>query len=255
MKKIFLIGNMDDLNKDLEELISVDYGVQKCVSNASLVAKMLRLHRPDMVIISLLDMDEQGDKILKELKHNYSKTPMLVIGTVNEQYEYNRYLGSEFCYRLTRPVASTEIMHVINKKLGDNEASENIVDMNLEGRKKILLVDDDPLQLRVMKDILKQKYDVQMVTSGMKAISMLEKSVPDIIFLDYEMPMFDGKMTLEMIRGIYEFADIPVVFLTGIADKEHIKAVLELKPAGYLLKSTSTERIFETIDKIFAEEN
>ena len=48
-----------------------------------------------------------------------------------------------------------------------------------------------------------------------------------MIFLDYEMPICDGKMTLEMIRELEESKDIPVVFLTGVSDKEHIAAVLE----------------------------
>jgi CheY-like chemotaxis protein len=206
-----------------------------------------------MVIVSLIDMDENGDKILKELKFNYSCIPVLVIGTVNEQYEFNRYFGEEQCHRLTRPITNEEVDEKIKYILVDNEEVISVNYANLENKKKILLVDDDPLQLRMLNDILKDKYDVQMVTSGMKAISVLEKRVPDIIFLDYEMPVCDGKMTLEMIRGIYEFKNIPVVFLTGMADKKHIQSVLELKPAGYLLKSTNTERVLETIEKILGQ--
>ena len=77
--------------------------------------------------------------------------------------------------------------------------------------------------------------------------------VPDVILLDYEMPMCDGKMTLQMIRELEEAKDIPVVFLTGVSEKEHIKAVLGLHPAGYLLKPASAEVIFETLNKILGE--
>ena len=44
--------------------------------------------------------------------------------------------------------------------------------------------------------------------------------------------------------------DIPVVFLTGVSDKEHIEAVLELKPAGYLLKPANADRIYNIIEKV-----
>ncbi len=120
-------------------------------------------------------------------------------------------------------------------------------------KKLILLVDDNAVQLRVLREILKEQYDVQMATSGMKALMMIAKRLPDLIILDYDMPVCDGKMTLEMIRDVEEAKDIPVVFLTGIHDKEHIQAVLDLHPAGYLLKPAKKETLFETIEKILGE--
>ena len=89
-----------------------------------------------------------------------------------------------------------------------------------------------------------------MATSGMQALTLIGKKKPDIIFLDYEMPVCDGKMTLEKIRELDGAKDIPVVFLTGVSDKKHIEAVLELKPAGYLLKPADASRIHDIIDKI-----
>ena len=60
-------------------------------------------------------------------------------------------------------------------------------------------------------------------------------------------------MTLQMIREVDEAKDIPVVFLTGMRDKEHIKEVLELKPAGYLLKPPNLDTIFQTIEDVLAK--
>ena len=62
------------------------------------------------------------------------------------------------------------------------------------------------------------------------------------------MPVCDGKQTLEMIRADDELAEIPVIFLTSVNDREHIEAVLSLKPAGYLLKPPVKERLVEAID-------
>ncbi len=120
-------------------------------------------------------------------------------------------------------------------------------------KKGILLVDDNAVQLRVLREILKEEYDIQMATSGMKAIMMIAKKKPDIIILDYDMPVCDGKMTLHMIRDVEEAKDIPVVFLTGIRDIEHIQAVLALNPAAYLLKPAKKEVLVETIEKILGK--
>jgi DNA-binding NarL/FixJ family response regulator len=53
-----------------------------------------------------------------------------------------------------------------------------------------------------------------------------------------------------MIRELEVAKDIPVVFLTGVSDREHITAVLELKPAGYLLKPADSKQIFSIIEKV-----
>ena len=76
-----------------------------------------------------------------------------------------------------------------------------------------------------------------------------KKKAPDLILLDYEMPEWDGRRTLEEIRNDEKLKDTPVVFLTAVADKAHIAAVLELKPSGYLLKPIEQQTLMDTIEK------
>ena len=75
----------------------------------------------------------------------------------------------------------------------------------------------------------------------------MAKKRPDVILLDYEMPVCDGKQTLEMIRSDEDTKDIPVIFLTGLGDMEHIKSVLALKPAAYILKPANKDSLMEKI--------
>lgn len=114
-------------------------------------------------------------------------------------------------------------------------------------KKKLLIVDDDGTTLRVLKGMLEHEYDVTIVNSGMNAMKAIGKKRPDIILLDYEMPVCDGRQTLEMLRADEDSRNIPVIFLTGVNDREHIEAVLSLRPAGYLLKPPDKKRIVEAI--------
>lgn len=116
-------------------------------------------------------------------------------------------------------------------------------------KKKLLIVDDDGTTLRVLKGMLEHEYDVTIVNSGMNAMKAIGKKRPDLILLDYEMPVCDGRQTLEMLRADEESKNIPVVFLTGVNDREHIEAVLSLRPAGYLLKPPDKKMIVDTIRK------
>ena len=88
-----------------------------------------------------------------------------------------------------------------------------------------------------------------------KGLAVAKKKHPDLILLDYEMPGWDGRETLEKIREDEEISDIPVVFLTGMADMEHISAVLKLSPAGYLLKPAEKEKLLGTIEEVLKANN
>ena len=85
----------------------------------------------------------------------------------------------------------------------------------------------------------------------MAAIRAITLNRPDLILLDYEMPVCDGRQTLEMLRSEKEFEDIPVIFLTGRRDPESMIKVMPLKPAGYLLKNSKPAEIKKEIDHFF----
>ena len=86
----------------------------------------------------------------------------------------------------------------------------------------------------------------------MQAISFLlkvpEKEKVNLILLDYEMPIVDGPQVLQMLRQEPATANIPVVFLTGVGTREGVSRVMELKPDGYILKSTTRDDLLAFLD-------
>lgn len=121
-------------------------------------------------------------------------------------------------------------------------------------KKKILVVDDSGAMLRNVKGWLQDKYNVILANSGAMAIKYLATDRPDLVLLDYEMPVVDGRQVLEMIRTEIDFRDVPVIFLTSKNDRESILKVMELKPEGYLLKTMEPEQIVEEVDKFFMKQ-
>lgn len=120
-------------------------------------------------------------------------------------------------------------------------------------KKQILIVDDSDFMRSNMIRLLGNDYEMLESNSSIAAIKKIMVNRPDLILLDYEMPVCDGRQTLEMIRSDEEIADIPVVFLTGRGDAESVKKVMSLKPKGYLLKSMPEEDIKKYIDGILAK--
>lgn len=116
-------------------------------------------------------------------------------------------------------------------------------------RKHILVVDDNSLMLKVIKEHLRDKYDVATAISGKIALRFLAKKKTDLILLDYEMPEEDGPTILGKLREIDSAKDVPVIFLTGISEKDKIRKALSMKPQGYLLKPIEREALLEAIHK------
>ena len=117
--------------------------------------------------------------------------------------------------------------------------------------KKILLVDDDTTFLKMLQGWLSDKYRITAVKSGMQAITYLANHRPDLILLDYDMPITPGPQVMEMIRSEFNSKEVPIIFLTGKSDRESILRVMKLKPQGYLLKTMSRDDIVEAVDNYF----
>ena len=124
----------------------------------------------------------------------------------------------------------------------------NADDGPLYKRKRILVVDDDPEQLAQIKEHLAEFYDVSVVRSGDAALKFLKKHEVDLMLLDYIMPNMDGPAVYEKVREMKETADLPVVFLTGVSEKETvIETLVKLKPQGYIVKPAKKSDIVAKI--------
>ena len=119
----------------------------------------------------------------------------------------------------------------------------------VSARKTVLIVDDNTVLLRTVKDMLADRYDVNIAISGSQAFMVMQKKLPDIILLDYEMPYSDGGKVLAKIRSHPQTMNIPVIFFTSSAEREVVEKLLQMKPDGYILKPPAKDKLIQTIDK------
>lgn len=134
---------------------------------------------------------------------------------------------------------------------GQNEMAETrkYFEMRQESTKpKILLVDDSITIREGIRRLLVKDYEVSAVQSGVAAIRAITLDKPDLVLLDYDMPVCDGRHVLEMLRSDKEFADVSVIFLTSRDDPESVKKVLSLKPEGYMMKYLKPTEIRRRVD-------
>ena len=255
MKKILLIGKLNTVVNETNRFLSQYFQVQLCSENADVLEGMLKIVNPDLVMISLIGAYDIDTSIFFLLSDRYAHIPVLTIGTKEESSKFFKYYEGEQFENLIRPVENTVIMEAVCRRLGVDEAhaekEAKVQQEETSGKKRILVVDDNGTALRTIKAMLEDTYEVGIAISGAQAMTSIGKKRPDLILLDYEMPVCDGKQVLEMIRAEKELEGTAVIFLTSRVDRESVKEVLSLKPAGYLSKSLEPAEIKNNIDEYF----
>lgn len=149
------------------------------------------------------------------------------------------------------PLESENAMKEVEKYLNERSAQERYEEAHQH--KKILVVDDSATIRQGMKSLLEPDYEILLADSGAAAFRAISLNQPDLVLLDYEMPVCDGAQTLEMLRTVPEFEKVPVIFLTGRRDPQSMIKVMPLNPSGYLLKTLKPEEIKKEVDGFFAK--
>lgn len=101
----------------------------------------------------------------------------------------------------------------------------------------VLIVDDMPGNLSMLHDALEESgYTVLLATSGEAALASAGQAVPDIVLLDALMPGMDGFEVARRLKATPHTAHIPIVFMTGLTETEHLVAAFEAGGADYVTK-------------------
>ncbi|HIJ96613.1 MAG TPA: response regulator [Desulfuromonadales bacterium] len=111
----------------------------------------------------------------------------------------------------------------------------------MDKRAHILIVDDEPINIRILSAALQLEYDVTPAYNGFDAIRLMKELKPDLIILDVMMPNLNGFEICGIIKSDPDFAEIPVIFLTAMDSAEAETQGLELGGIDYLTKPVNSD--------------
>ncbi len=247
MKQLFAIGKTNDEAKGVFSYLEKFFGIQIFEQSIDVASNIVSAMRPDLIVVSVEELLASPKEAMGTLKNASSGIPIITIGTPEN---FNSFLGSyegDPLSNINLPLNEDEALSTVCTPL---KISVEKLKQTSANKKTILVVDDDATTLRSFKSILENNYNVDLAGSGAKAFEVMEKRIPDLILLDYDMPEMNGKETLEKIRGTDKWAKIPVIFVTGTKDKTIISSLIPLRPSGYLLKPVTMDVIRNEVKKI-----
>jgi len=111
----------------------------------------------------------------------------------------------------------------------------------MDQRHKILVVDDEPINIMLLERVLEKEYLVFTAHSGLKAIEVARLENPDLILLDVMMPHMDGFETCARLKSISETRNIPVIFITAKLDSDSQTHGLEIGAVDYIAKPINVQ--------------
>lgn len=244
------------LLKIISEILNTDYPkVDDMVLNVIryLSRQFLEKIREFLPIIDLQDLDKECLLTHDQLVHSFEREQpacSLLFSTGGQGYfAFCVSSANSLRGRITTEINHQNALATVQDYLVQDKAE------NAERKQKILVVDDsDFMRSRIIR-LLEKDYDMIEAGSSVSAIKKIAVNRPNLVLMDYEMPVCDGRQALEMIRSDPDIADIPVIFLTGRGDRESVRNVMALKPEGYLLKTMPEADIKKMIDDFFAKGN
>jgi CheY-like chemotaxis protein len=118
---------------------------------------------------------------------------------------------------------------------------------DFNGRATVLIVDDTPDNLTLLSNLLKDKYNTKVATSGITALQIVAAAKVDLILLDIMMPEMDGIETCRRLKADPASSAIPVVFLTAKSQQEDEALARSVGAVDFLRKPVNPDLLFTRV--------
>jgi CheY-like chemotaxis protein len=203
----------------------------------------------DVIILDIEMPVMNGFQTLEQLRNlkECINVPVIMLTGKRDKYSVMNSISMGIDGYLLKPVNKEELLGKI-AEVCQNHPS-------LAHRKTILAIDDDMSFLKLINSQLKDDYNVIMINSTKLALDYLIDHVPDLILLDYQMPLYNGVAVISIIQQNANCQNIPVIILSGTLDQKAILDFYPHSPAAYLAKPVSKEALIEKIEQALSENN
>lgn len=222
--------------KDIANVKTVSSGEEavECVKRFAIDIILLDLEMPIMDGFQTLEC-------LRKLEECINVPVIMVTGVCDRETVLNSVIMGIDGY-IVKPINKIELQNKV-LEVFEKKSEPTII------RKTVLLVDDDMVYLKQINNMLSDRYNVVMINSPKLALEYLSKHVPDIIVLDYQMPLYNGANVMSVIKNNLIGREVPIIILSGMEKEEVMHECSAFSPAAFLTKPISKKELEETIQQ------
>lgn len=242
-----LVADDDQVVLDVIKMYLNDIGEVVTVTNGKQALAYLMDNDVDVILLDVEMPAMDGFTTLKHIRNMKEgiNVPVIMVTGKTDTATVLLSVKKGVDGYLAKPINKE---HLVSKVKSVIEARKQTI-----GKLHVLAIDDDMTQLKLFHSYLQDEYHVIMINSAKLAVEYLMKHVPDIILLDYQMPLYSGAHIMGMLRKNPVTENIPVLIISGSIDKEAMQECLAYRPAGCLVKPIDRDNLKTTIKNILAK--
>lgn len=235
---------IDDDAETLEtmKLLLSDIANVTTVSNGRQAINCAHEQHPDVILLDLEMPVMDGFRTLEHLRNikECINVPVIMLTGKSDKYSVMNSIAMGVDGYLLKPVSKDILISKINEVLQKEQQPQKL--------KTVLAIDDDMSYLKQINSLLQDYYNVIMINSTKLALDYLTNHVPDVILLDYQMPLYNGVTMINIIHQNKNCRDVPFIILSGSLDRDAILDFYPHDPVTYLTKPVSQEVLLEKIE-------
>ncbi len=246
LKILSLDDNAID-NGILTELLKDTGAMLQTTSSVVEAYELIEENKYDVLLIDHMMPESDGITVLKRIRelHLCDNSPIIAVTGNNISSARANYLNAGFADYIAKPINKDVLIRSISRSL--NTKSEDAID---DDKQRILIIDDNQMNLLLARKILSEEYNVSVVSSAKAGLIFLEETIPDMILLDLHMPGIDGFQFLEIINQDDRYKDIPIICLTADDDHDSELRCFELGALDFITKPFIAEIMRRRVERI-----
>lgn len=235
---------IDDDPETLETIklhLSEAAQVMTAISGSQAV-QCVREQQPDVILLDIEMPVFDGFKTLELLRNMEEciNVPVIMLTGKRDKYSVINSITMGIDGYLVKPVSKEALLDKITEAYHKNHGQKK--------RSTILAIDDDMVCLKQLHSLLSDKYNVIMINAAKLALEYLTNHVPDLILLDYQMPLYNGLNLINIIRQNETRKNIPFIILSGSLDQRAVQDFYPHSPVAFLAKPINKDALIEKIE-------
>jgi two-component system, cell cycle response regulator len=216
--------------------------------------QLASIHHPDLILMDIQLPDMDGLEATRIIKGREELEPIPVVALTSFAMPGDEQKAREASCSgyITKPIDTRKFIETIQCFLPPaGPSTEKGSRKEHSGRPRLLIVDDEPLNIKLLKARLPaEKYETLSASNGQQAIQIANKDLPDLILLDIMMPDLDGFTVCRMLKQNPNTTEIPIILVTALEGLEDKIKGLETGADEFLTKPVNTIELLSRINSL-----
>jgi len=207
--------------------------------------------KPDLILMDVNMPDIDGYEAIKSLKsdNRYADIPVIFLTGNSDRESVVKGLSLGAVDYVIKPFSASKLIESIEVHLEPPKKKNKDNDEGNDSKPSVLVVDDVSSMLRAMQYALHDRYKVFILSKSEDVIDFLRTKRPDLILLDYLMPVMNGFDLIPIIRKLPDHKDTPIIIITTEGTLDHVNEAMSLGASDFMVKPFKPKELNDKVGK------